>query len=76
MTSQQPKLQSQSGNFLGFLSQQPEDLSGKTTLAHEFIQNADDAKDSPGRLAGTRLRKVVSALRMEAINPAPTMGSH
>ena len=42
-------------NFLGFLSQQLGDLSGITTLAHEFIQNADDAKDEKGSLSATRI---------------------
>ena len=42
-------------NFLGFLSQQLGDLSDITTLAHEFIQNADDAKDEKGRLSATRI---------------------
>ena len=45
MTSQQPTYLSQGVNYLGFLTQQLGDLTGKTTLAHELIQNADDAKD-------------------------------
>ena len=56
--------------------QQLGDLSGKTTLAHGLIQNADDAKDDSGRLAGTRIREAVCALGLETINPAPTTGSH
>ena len=57
------------------IKQQLRDLSGKTTLAHELIQNADDAKDDSGRLTGTRIREVASALGLETINPAPTTGS-
>ena len=55
MTQQQPTYLSQGVNYLGFLSQQLGDLAGKTTLAHELIQNADDAKDDLGRLAATRI---------------------
>ena len=53
MTSQQPTYLWQGVNYVGFLSQQLGDLSGKTTLAHELIQNADDAKDDSGSLAAT-----------------------
>lgn len=53
--SQQPNYLSQGVNFLGFLSQQLGDLAGKSTLAHELIQNADDAKDESGKLAATRI---------------------
>ena len=53
MTDQQPTYLSQGVNYLGFLSQQLGDLSGKTTLAHELIQNADDAKDDDGELSAT-----------------------
>ncbi len=53
MTSQQPSYLSQSVSYLGFLSQQLGDLTGKTVLAHELIQNADDAKDEAGNLAAT-----------------------
>ncbi len=42
-------------NFLNYLSQQLADLDGITTLAHELIQNADDAKDDAGRRAATRI---------------------
>ena len=42
-------------NYLGFLSQQLGDLAGKTTLAHELIQNADDAKDDAGKFSATRI---------------------
>ena len=55
MTSQQPTYLSQGVNYLGFLSQQLGDLAGKTTLAQELIQNADDAKDDEGRLSATRI---------------------
>ena len=55
MTSQQPTYLSQGVNHLGFLSKQLGDLAGMTTLAHELIQNADDAKDDSGRLSATRI---------------------
>ena len=55
MTSQEPTYLPQGVNYLGFLSQQLGDLAGKTTLAHELIQNADDAKDDSGRLSATRI---------------------
>ena len=55
MASQQPTYLPQGVNYVGFLSQQLGDLTGKTTLAHELIQNADDAKDDSGRLAATRI---------------------
>ena len=55
MTNQQVTYLSQGVNYVGFLSQQLGDLTGKTTLAHELIQNADDAKDESGRLAATRI---------------------
>ena len=42
-------------NFLNYLSQQLADLDGVTTLAHELIQNADDAKNDAGELAATRI---------------------
>ena len=42
-------------NFLNYLSQQLADLDGITTLAHELIQNADDAKDDAGKLAATQI---------------------
>ena len=53
--NQQPTYRPQGVNYLGFLAQQLGDLAGKTTLAHELIQNADDAKDDLGRLAATRV---------------------
>ena len=55
MTSQEPTYLPQGVNYLGFLSQQLGDLAGQTTLAHELIQNADDAKDDSGRLSATRI---------------------
>ena len=55
MTIQKPTYLSQGVNYLGFLVQQLGDLAGKTTLAHELIQNADDAKDDSGRLSATRI---------------------
>ncbi len=55
MASQQPTYLRQGVNYVGFLSQQLGDLSGKTTLAHELIQNADDAKGDSGSLAATRI---------------------
>ena len=42
-------------DYLGFLSKQLGDLRGITTLAHELIQNADDAKDESGALSATRI---------------------
>ena len=55
MTSQQPHTCRRALDYLGFLSQQLGDLAGQTTLAHELIQNADDAKDDSGRLSATRI---------------------
>lgn len=51
----QPKYLSQGVDFLGFLAQQVGDLRGITTLAHELIQNADDAKNEAGELSATRI---------------------
>ena len=42
-------------NFLNYLSQQLADLDDNKTLAHELIQNADDAKDDTGKLAATQI---------------------
>ena len=53
--AEQPAYLPQGVNYLGFLSQQLGDLAGKTTLAHELIQNADDAKDDDGRFSATRI---------------------
>ena len=43
-------------NILGLLSTKLGDLRGKATLAHELIQNADDAKDEDGHLCATQVR--------------------
>ena len=53
MTSEEPTYLSQGVSYLGFLAQQLGDLRGKATLAHELIQNADDAKDDYGNLSAT-----------------------
>lgn len=53
--SNQPTFLSQSVDYLGYLSQQLGDLHGIATLAHELIQNADDAKDAEGNLSATRI---------------------
>ena len=53
MTSEEPTYLSQGISYLGFLAQQLGDLRGKATLAHELIQNADDAKDDYGNLSAT-----------------------
>ena len=55
MTNQKPKFRFQGINYLGLLSKQLGDLRGITTLAHELIQNADDAKDESGRLSATKI---------------------
>ncbi len=55
MTNQEPQYLSQGVNYLGFLAQQLGDLRGNTTLAHELIQNADDAKDDSGNLCATEI---------------------
>ena len=55
MTNQKPRYHSQGVNFLGFLAKQLGDLHGITTLAHELIQNADDAKDDSGRFSATKI---------------------
>ena len=53
MTIEKPTYRPQGVNYLGFLAQQLGDLRGSKTLAHELIQNADDAKDESGKLAAT-----------------------
>ena len=68
--AQQPTYLSQGVNYLGFLSQQLGDLSGKTTLAHELIQNADDAKDDDGRLSATRITFNVTDTALVVSNDA------
>ena len=55
MTTEEPTYLSQGVSYLGFLAQQLGDLRGKTTLAHELIQNADDAKDAYGNLLATNI---------------------
>ena len=55
MTSQDPTYLSQGVNYLGFLAKELGDLRGKTTLAHELIQNADDAKDESGNFSATSI---------------------
>lgn len=55
MTSNKPVYLSQGVNYLGFLAQQLGDLRGGKVMAHELIQNADDAKDESGNLAATRI---------------------
>ena len=55
MTSQQSRYLRQSVDYLGFLSKQLGDLRGITSLAHELIQNADDAKDDDENLAATHI---------------------
>ena len=70
MTAQQPTYLSQGVNYLGFLSQQLGDLAGKTTLAHELIQNADDAKDDDGRLSATRITFDVTDTALVVSNDA------
>ena len=51
----QPEYLSQGISYLGVLSQKLGDLRGITTLAHELIQNADDAKDASEKLSATRI---------------------
>ena len=55
MTIEKPTYRPQGVNYLGFLAQQLGDLRGSKTLAHELIQNADDAKDEAGNLAATQI---------------------
>ena len=70
MTTQQPTYLSQGVNYLGFLTQQLGNLAGKTTLAHELIQNADDAKDNSGRLAATRISFDITDTALTVSNDA------
>ena len=51
----QPTYLAQGISYPGFLSKQLGDLRGITSLAHELIQNADDAKDDDGNLAATQI---------------------
>lgn len=55
MTNQEPRYLFQGVNYLGLLSKQLGDLRGMPTLAHELIQNADDAKNESGKLSATRV---------------------
>ena len=55
MTSPDPTYLSQGVNYLGFLAKELGDLRGKATLAHELIQNADDAKDESGNFSATNI---------------------
>lgn len=70
MTKQPPTYLSQGVNYLGFLAQQLGDLSGKKTLAHELIQNADDAKDDDGRFSATRITFDVTHAALVVSNDA------
>ena len=51
----QPTTRNQSINYFGFLSKELGDLRGAITLAHELIQNADDAKNDAGELSASRI---------------------
>ena len=51
----EPERLRQGVSYLGFLSKQLGELRGRTTLAHELIQNADDAKDDEGNLSAKRI---------------------
>lgn len=55
MTSQEPEYLFQGFDYLGSLKGQLGDFRSITTLAHELIQNADDAKDDSGNLAATQI---------------------
>ena len=55
MTNQEPTYLPMGVSFLGFLAQQLGDLSGAATLAHELIQNADDAKNDVGELCASEI---------------------
>lgn len=67
----QPQYLSQEVDFLGFLAKQIGDLQGITTLAHELIQNADDAKNDSGKRCA---REIIFDVTDEALlvsNDAP-----
>ena len=49
----EPEKLRQGVSYLGFLSKQLGELRGKTTLARELIQNADDAKNASGKRSAT-----------------------
>ena len=55
MSDQEPSYFPMGVNFLGFLAQELGDLSGAGTLAHELIQNADDAKNDEGELCASEI---------------------
>lgn len=55
MRDQEPSYLPMGVNFLGFLAQELGDLSGAGTLAHELIQNADDAKNDEGELCASEI---------------------
>ena len=55
MTIQEPEYLFQGFDYLGSLKGQLGELRSITTLAHELIQNADDAKDDAGKLAATQI---------------------
>ena len=51
----EPEKLRQGFSYLGSLSQKLGDLRGITTMAHELIQNADDAKDGSEKLCATHI---------------------
>lgn len=55
MSDREPSYLPMGVNFLGFLAQELGDLSGAGTLAHELIQNADDAKNDEGELCASEI---------------------
>ena len=55
MSDHEPSYLPMGVNFLGFLAQELGDLSGAGTLAHELIQNADDAKNDEGELCASEI---------------------
>ena len=55
MTRRKPRYRRQGIDYLGLMSKELGDLRGVLTLAHELIQNADDAKDESGNLAAKRV---------------------
>lgn len=59
-----PQYLSMGVDFWGFLKKEVGDLEGITTLAHELIQNADDAKDEQGNLAA---KKIIFDITDEAL---------
>ena len=55
MSDHEPSYLPMGVSFLGFLAQELGDLSGAGTLAHELIQNADDAKNDEGDLCASEI---------------------